>query len=737
MPESPTPTLLRPTPRAEPAAERRPPSARPPRVKRLRLGLILTGLGGLALVSTVFGMMMAVASDLPALENEAQFRAAKNSVLLAAGPGHPPIARLTGNRNRILLGEHDISPMLENAIIAIEDRRFYQHEGVDYTGIARALVQDLLRRKAAQGGSTITQQFVKNALAAQGQRSVFEKLREAALAYHLERRWTKQKILTQYLNTVYFGNGAYGAEAAMRTYFGAEHQAQGEPVAQGRFAATHVKPHEAALLAGMIASPSLYDPLQNPGQAKARRDTVLKRMLEQGMLTPAEYESSVRQALPATSEVKPPAPDSTQPYFSSWLTQQLVDRYRPGVVFGGGLKIRTTIDPALQKAAEQAISQNLTGVGPSASLVAIENKTGEVKAMVGGNDFERTPFNLATNGHRQPGSAFKPFTLVAALQKGVSPDDTFTSQPKVLRAGGAKFVVHNYQDQYSGISNLRSATAQSDNSVFAELGLKVGTHRIARLARRMGIRTPLSTNPAMTLGGLEEGVTPLEMAYAYSVIANRGLRVTGSLGSSSGPVGIDSVEGSGHDQKNDRRTVRVFPKQVGDQARDLLTGVIQNGTGQVAQIPEFAAGKTGTTENYGDAWFVGFNDQLTVAVWVGYPTKLREMKTEYRGGPVAGGTFPAQIWHDFMTSFIGIRDERNPPKDMGTPLLPSAPLPTAPPSTGPEQTPQTTPEASPQRQPAEPKQPRQQPATPAPAPATPPATPTPPGGGGGAPAAPG
>ena len=397
--------------------------------------------------------------------------------------------RSPATRTGSSLGGNDISPNIKNAVIAIEDRRFYEHEGVDYKGIARALVQDVRQQSAVQGGSTITQQFVKNALAAQGNRSVFQKLREAALAYHLERKWPKQKVLTQYLNSVYFGNGAYGVEAAVRTYFG-------EEAAVGGKQAREASPAEAALLAGMIASPSMYDPVQNPRRAKQRRDLVLARMREQRLITEPEYREALLEALPTRADVDPPEPDSRQPYFTSWLTQQLVDRYKAPAVFSGGLEVKTTLDPELQAAAERAISGRLGAIGPTASLVAIENKTGEVKAMVGGTDFERRPFNLATNGHRQPGSAFKPFILLRALQDGVSPEATFASQRKEIPVrGGDPFVVENYEDQYAGISSLRSATARSDNSVYAELGLKVGTRRVAALARRMGVRTTALHQP--------------------------------------------------------------------------------------------------------------------------------------------------------------------------------------------------------------------------------------------------
>jgi penicillin-binding protein 1A len=637
-----------------------------PKVKKFRLFLILCGLSILAVVSTVFGMMMAVAGDLPSLENTSEYQAAQNSVMLDRKAAE--LARLTGNQNRILLNEAEVSPMLKNAVISVEDERFYDHDGVDYLGIGRALWQDLTAGAAVQGASTITQQFVKNALAAQGDRTVFQKLRESALAYHLEREWTKQKILTQYLNTVYFGNGAYGVESAMRTYFGTRDTTAGEDYEPTERLSSSVEPHQAALLAALIASPAAYDPVQNPEASKQRRDLVLRKMLEQGYVTQQGYAYSIRQPLPSEDEITPPAIDSDQPYFTTWVTQQLVDRFGAGVVFGGGLRIQTTIDLELQDAASQAIDSQLAGVGPTASLVAIDNGTGEVRAMVGGSDFNTQPFNLATNGHRQPGSAIKPFTLIAALKQGISPETTFVSEPKTLPDPDTKggFQVKNYEGNYSGVITLRDATINSDNSVFAELGVtKVGPKKIAELAARMGIRTPLSTNPAMTLGGLEKGVTPLEMAYAYTTIANRGEKRSGTLATyPGGPVAIENViEPDGDEEINQPRNVRIYPSAVGDTAIEILTGVVDSGTGTAARVSETTWGKTGTTESYGDAWFCGSDADLTACVWVGYPEGQEPMKTEYGGSPVAGGTYPAQIWADFMTYAVDVQAQKDAARD--------------------------------------------------------------------------
>jgi penicillin-binding protein 1A len=687
MPES-TPTLTGPSSAsAEPAAPARvngrdgDPAARPPtpKLKKLRLFFVLLGLGALALISTVFGMMMAVASEIPSLENSAEFRAARNSNLFADNGG--PIARLTGNQNRILIEPQDISPNIKNAVIAIEDKRFYTHQGVDLKGLARAAIADFIHRGAVQGGSTITEQFVKNALAAQSNRTAFEKLREAALAYHLEKQWSKQKILGEYLNTVYFGNGAYGIESAMRVYFGGP-QTHYNPHER---AARNATPEQAALLAGLIASPSAFNPVTNPRAALSRRNLVLKLMLDQHMISLGQYRQGIVQALPSARTIHPPRPDSSQPYFSTWVTQQLVDRLGAGRVFGGGLKIRTSLDPDLQAAAEQAISGRLAGVGPSASLVAIDNRTGEVRAMVGGTDYASHPFNIATDGHRQPGSAFKPFTLVEALLRGISPGSVWPSAPAIFHVSKRElFPVHNFEDSYLGSVSLANALSYSDNSVFARVGVQVGTHRIARLANRMGLRTKVSTNLAITLGGLEEGVNPLEMAFAYSTIANDGKRVTSSFPAwKSGPVAVEDVRTAGGKRifTYKRKTIQVFPASIAAEAKQIMHGVVSYGTGTAANLPnDFVAGKTGTTENYGDAWFVGFDSHYTVAVWVGYPDRLVPMKTQYHGGPVEGGTYPAQIWHDFMVAALAILNQRSPNKYPLTPQGTTSPVPYIPPA---------------------------------------------------------
>jgi penicillin-binding protein 1A len=627
-----------------------------PRVKKLRLAMVLVVLGLLALVSAVFGMIMAVASDLPALENAAEFKVARNSVL--TDDQGRRIGILTGDQNRVLVGASEIPIVMKRAMIAIEDKRFYTESGIDFRGMARALLADVTHGKPVQGASTIAQQFVKNQLAAQNHRTIFEKLREAALAFHLTRKWSKDKILTEYLNTIYFGNGAYGIEAAARTYFGNDpnHLGCGTPT---RLCVTELKPWEAALLAGMVASPSGYDPVSEPQAALARRNLVLADMYKQNYLTRDEYQSSIPEALPPKAQIQPPqvkALDPSVAYFTTWVQQQVVQRFGATQAFDGGLKIRTTLDLDLQARAKQAIDNYLSySGGPTAALVAIDNATGAVRAMVGGQNYYKTPFNLATQGQRQPGSAFKLFVLAQALREGISPSSVWPSQVRTFIVPGShgreRFVVHNDNNAYSGTQSLTGATTYSDNSVFAAVGITAGVPKIAALAQRMGIRTPVSHNLAITIGGLHQGVTVLDMAHAYETLAHGGQLVSGTLGATNnGPVGIQSVQfpGRSHVDVNSTKLVRVLPAPVATTETSMLENVIAQGTGKAAAIGGFEAGKTGTTENYGDAWFVGFTGKLTVAIWVGYPDSTKSMKYDFAGGPVLGGTYPAEIWHDFM-----------------------------------------------------------------------------------------
>jgi penicillin-binding protein 1A len=642
-----------------------------PRLKRLRFVAIVLAVLVLGLVSFVFGIFISVASDLPSLTKFSQLKDAKSSILLD-DLGHP--LGVVSQQNRVIVTPGEIPPIVKEAVISIEDKRFTTNGGVDIRGIARAFIQDIAHKGNVQGASTIEQQFIKNALQAQSHRTIFEKLREVALAFQLSHKWSKEKIITAYLNTIYFGNGAYGIESAAQTYFGHDvnHLGCGEP--SHELCVQQLQPAEAAMLAGIIQSPTGYDPAQHPMAAEERRNTVLRQMLAQGYITQTVYNQSVAQALPAAKDIEAPTEQTIEGvdagYFTSWVQQQIIERYGAPRAFDGGLKIKTTLDIELQHAAEHAVDAYLESPeGPTASLVAIENSTGEVRAMVGGRDYSETPFNLATNGERQPGSSFKAFDLAAALEDGISPDSTWTSKPKTFYVpsprGTEKFVVHNDEGNYTGSNTLTAATAYSDNSIYAEVGLKVGTKRIARLAHKMGITTPLSTNPAMTIGGLTVGVTALDMAHAYETIAHGGRRVSGTLAENGAPVAIQEVDAGSHTlpdgnhhDVNHVKTKPVLSPSVAATETSMLETVLQYGTGKAAAIGQFAAGKTGTTSNYGDAWFVGYDSKYTVAVWVGYPDKLIPMTTSFNGSPVLGGTFPALIWHDFMTSALNVDKTR-------------------------------------------------------------------------------
>jgi penicillin-binding protein 1A len=741
-----------------------------PRLRKLRILSIVVFLGLLAVVSTLFGMLTAVASDLPQLENKRQFGAENNSYMF--DDMGRPIGLLAPPNHNVVDSYPELGRNARNAVIAIEDKRFWSDSGIDLKGVARALVADVTGG-SREGASTIAQQFVKNALAQEGNRTILEKVREAAMAFQLTHEWNKTKILREYLNSIYFGNGAYGIESAARVYFGSRLGYDEDTGGVGKESgcgdsslkhprpscASKLRPYQAALLAGMIANPTAFDPIYHPHAATARRNLVLADMRAQGDITGKQYRYGLTRKVPNDPGlIEQPQEPPAAPYFTSWVTPQILKAVGPFRAYYGGLKIRTTIDLKMQQAAEQAVAENLpTGANePTASLVSIDNATGQVRAMVGGplvdghQDYERYPFNLATQAERQPGSSFKPFTLAVALQHGYSPESVFDSKPLnlVVPNSGGKEIYHvrNDDNEYRGPTTVATATAESDNSVFTQLGLSkgVGTKRIRRMAKRMGIQTPVSTNPAMIIGGLKVGVSPLEMTHAYETLAEGGNRVYDPvLGSPhKGPVGIAKIY-CPHAKCHGKRALvakphlkREIPATTAATIHELLRGVVTGGTGQSASISGVdVVGKTGTTTDEGDAWFVGWTPQFTTAVWVGFPNKLVPMLTQFNGGPVTGGTFPAAIWRTYMESALQINAEEHPPKpgtstDTETTGADTNSTYTYAPSTGttPATTPQTetapaTETAPPETTPAPPETTPQ--TTPAPPATTPQTTPTP------------
>jgi penicillin-binding protein 1A len=601
------------------------------RIRKLRLAALLLILFLLGLGSFTFGLITAVASQIPNCDPGKVPREVDGHIY--ANDNHTILATLRGSESRILLDTDEIAPIMQHAIVAIEDKRFYQHRGVDLRGIGRAVWADITSKSVVQGGSTITQQFVKNSCVT-SQKTISRKLKEAALAWQLEQRWPKERILTAYLNTIYFGNGAYGIQRAAQTYF--------------HTTASRLTLPQAALLAGIPADPSRYDPVANPRTSANRRDDVLKAMYEQGDISLADLNAAERAPLPRAEDVRLPGIQGPAPYFANYVKQQLISKYGTREVFGGGLDIQTTIDLRLQKLARRAIESVLREPnGPSAALVAVRPRTGEILAMYGGDNFRQSQFNLAVQGERQAGSSFKPFVLATALKQGIAPATTFASKPVNIFMGDRYWPVTNYEDVYLGSADLATATIVSDNSVYAQLTRLVGPANVARTARQMGITRQL--DPIFAIGLGADPVSPLEMARAFSTFANEGRRIDGSVFGNR-PRAIARVRDSQGKMAADNKPVNraVLSRDHAALLTSILEEVIQSGTGKRARLADrTAAGKTGTTENYGDAWFVGYTPQLATAVWVGYPNKLVPMLTEYGGDAVAGGTFPAEIWRVF------------------------------------------------------------------------------------------
>jgi penicillin-binding protein 1A len=607
------------------------------RVRKRRLAALVCVLVVLSLLSFTFGLVRAVASEIPSLDPAAQ-RADIDTVVYASN-GRTVLAVLRGEESRVLVETEEIAPIMRQAIVSVEDRRFFEHDGIDLRGVARALWADIRSQSIVEGGSTITQQFVKNAYI-RNERSFARKVREAALAWQLEEQWqSKDRILTAYLNTIYFGNGAYGVQQAARTYF--------------QKGAKYLELHEAALLAGLPADPARYDPVTHPRQAKLRRRHVVNVMLEQGKITPADHRRADRAELPRPQDVRLPGTGGKAQYFVNYVKDQLVEHYGAGNVFGGGLRVTTTIDLDLQEKARAAIEKVLKNPeGPAAALVAIDPKTGAVKAMFGGRNFRESQFNLAAQAERQPGSAFKPIVLATAMREGISPATEVVSKPVSIAAGGRVWKVTNYDKTYLGTVSLERGLVSSDNSVYAQLTDIVGPRAIVRTAHALGIGSDLDAYFAIGLG-LEGEVNALEMARAYSTIANRGVRVDGALLGNQPRVveHVEKIRAGGAVDENAPKGKAVLESGEAAVLTEIMEDVVRSGTGRRASVPGVSvAGKTGTTDNYADAWFVGFTPDLVVAVWVGYPDRLRPMLTEFDGEPVTGGTLPAEIWRSFVSS---------------------------------------------------------------------------------------
>jgi penicillin-binding protein 1A len=594
------------------------------------IGLVLAVLvaGGIGMAGSEMLSSCSLAKLRPIGLGENSFLYASDGSLLGAIPS-------ATNRSPLQLGA--MSQWLPKATVAIEDRRFYEHGGVDYVAIVRAAVADLKAGRIVQGGSTITQELVRNLYLRHPQRTLQRKIEEACLANKLAQRWSKDRILAAYLNEAFYGHHAYGVQAAAQTYFSRR--------------ASELTLPQAALIAGIPQSPAAYDPLLHPTTARLRRNEVLTAMLNAETITPAEWkwaEGTPLRIRPGRLYL-----DVQHPDFFGYAEQQLVQRYGVRLVEGGGLHVETTLDPRLQQAARAAIAVGLPHrFDPAAALVAVDPRTGAVRAMTNYlPDRRPLQFNLASQGQRQAGSAFKPFVLATALDEGVSLYTDFYGAPSMTitdprcATNGVPWEVHNYADESAGTMNLVDATAHSVNTIFAQLVDKVGPANVVPVAHRMGITSPLAPVCSITLG--TQAVSPLEMTDAYATFAARGVhhapqalaRVTGPHGSVLGQL--------------DARGTRAIPQSTADLVTYVLQHVVQYGTGTAAALSDRpVAGKTGTAENYVDAWFCGYVPQLATCVWVGYPSHEQPLVNVEGLAAVFGGSIPAEIWHDFMTTAL-------------------------------------------------------------------------------------
>ncbi|MER3408775.1 MAG: glycosyl transferase [Thermoleophilia bacterium] len=559
------------------------------------------------------------------------------------------LGAIPAERNRQPVPLRQVSPWMRKATVAVEDRRFYEHGGIDYEGIARALWRDVTAQKVVEGGSTLTQQLVRNLYISREQ-TLTRKLREACLAIELSRAWSKERILQEWLNSVYFGNHAYGVEAAAQTYFS-------KP-------ARSLTLLEAALLAGLPQAPSRYDPFLDPQAALARRDVVLRAMLENGDITQEQLDRAIQRRdlglRPGQLYTR-----IREPYFFSYVRDQLIAEYGASTVRSGGLRVYTTISPAFQRAAEDAIARTLDRPGdPAAALVSVNPSNGAIRAMTsitpGGRGSE---FNLATQARRQAGSTFKTFVLTAAVEAGIDPSAAvYVSAPFTYQPSDRAPVwrVSTYDGTYAGPISVRRATLRSDNTVYAQLTLDVGSEAVAATARKLGVRTALAAVPSIGLGSL--AVSPLDMASAYATLAAGGIY--------SQPMAIRRVVlPSGREDKEvgwgKPRRKRVVPDGVAYVVTKILEENILYGTGTRARLDRPAAGKTGTTDDHADAWFCGYTPNLATAVWVGYPQAEIPMENVH-GIAVTGGSFPAEIWGLFMRRVL----RYSPPQDWPEPRQP-------------------------------------------------------------------
>jgi penicillin-binding protein 1A len=565
------------------------------------------------------------------------------------------LATLHGVENRFPVSIDQVPPVLVAAVVAAEDRNFFEHGGIDPFGIARATFEDIRHKGVTQGGSTITQQYVKNAYVG-NQYTLWRKIREAVISVKLERKLSKQQILERYLNTVYFGRGAYGVQAAARAYFDKDVGDLGLK--------------ESAYLAGIIREPSNADVVDNPVEAHDLRFIVLNAMVQTKAITVDE--ANQVEAIPLTSYVAPkPSTDPTvdlqqagAEYFVSYVTRQLYNTYSEDQVLRGGMRVTTTLDPTAQRQAYDAVYGLLDRpADPAGALVSLDND-GHVIAMVGGKDWRASQVNLAvgTEGGgagRQAGSTFKPFALAEAVNQNISLQSTFPGPAQIILPkadNGADWEVNNYEGASYGQISLLDATANSVNTVYAQLVVALGAQNVVNMAHRLGVKSDLAPNNSIALG--TGNVSVLEMADAYETLQGHGIHVEARV--------IKKITQNASVLVDDRPvSTRVLDRAITDKVDYALQQVIDHGSGAAAALPQAQVwGKTGTTDNYGDAWFVGFTQKITTAVWMGFPDgQSTPLKNIHGVAKVNGGSLPAQIFKRFMLKAA-------PPDDTPPPTVP-------------------------------------------------------------------
>ena len=581
----------------------------------------------------VASWVLDVAAEAPSLAACRKVDRVGNSVIYAADGSK--LGLISSEEARAPVSIERIPRTLRLATVAIEDQRFYEHGGIDPEGIARAALKNLEAGKTVEGGSTITQQLVRNLCIRNPKRDLERKIIEAKLAIEYAERHSRREILGQYLNTATYGTlegaTATGVQAAAKIYFS-------KPVWKLNLA-------QAALLAGLPQAPSDYNPILNPRGARERRNAVLAKMAKLG------YVSGARAARAEAGGLGLDVSGSyfahRQPFFFDYVENELIERYGADTVRNGGLRVYTTLDPHLQEVALEAMHSTLPySTDPSSALVSIDPRNGDIETMATSSSYAQSQFNLAAQGHRQPGSTFKAFVLTTAIKQGIDPYTTYyTSKPLDLNLPRwGHWEVHTADEGYLGRVNLQQATVASDNTVFAQLDLDVGPARVAETAHSMGIVSPLDGIPAEGIGGLRVGVSPLEMADAYATLAAGGVRHD--------PVSIRRIVFPGGRTERPGRTAprRVVSEAVAYEVTRLLHDNITEGTGTAAYTGcAGQAGKTGTTDRETDAWFAGYQPNLTSVIWVGYPQSNAIEMTSVHGIAVFGGTFPAEIWHSLYS----------------------------------------------------------------------------------------